>query len=193
MSKLAVKFDPISTLDDEFYSYTGGKDKEGECHGSGHLEYDDGSYLAGAWDHGVREGHFRLDCGHPDSPVLHLEGDYRGDELTGRARVQLRDETWLEGCYKESVLHGFCRRFDKNHELVWVGMFRNGNPFGNEDIFFSRLTFCSMQECVGIVNPAEAVLWVMLTAMVSTQDPTSPTYILIMSRPWLDSLTMERL
>ena len=56
------------------------KDKEGECHGSGHLEYDDGSYLAGAWDHGVREGHFRLDCGHPDSPVLHLEGDYRRDE-----------------------------------------------------------------------------------------------------------------
>ena len=50
-----------------------------------------------------------------------------------------------------------------------------------------------MQECVGIVNPAEAVLWVMLTAMVSTQDPTSPTSILIMSRPWLDSLTMERL
>ena len=61
MSKQATKFDPISALDDEFYSYTGGKDKEGECHGSGHLEYDDGSYLAGAWDHGVREGHFRLD------------------------------------------------------------------------------------------------------------------------------------
>ena len=36
VSKQAVKFDPISALDDEFYSYTGGKDKEGECHaGSG--------------------------------------------------------------------------------------------------------------------------------------------------------------
>ena len=31
-----------------FYSYTGGKDKVGECHGFGHMEYDDGSFLAGA-------------------------------------------------------------------------------------------------------------------------------------------------
>ena len=57
----------------------------------------------------MREGHFRLDTGRPACPVLHLEGDYRGDELRGRARLQLRDETWLEGWYKESVLHGFCR------------------------------------------------------------------------------------
>ena len=48
VSKQAVKFDPISALDDEFYSYTGGKDKEGECHGFGHMKYDDGNFLAGA-------------------------------------------------------------------------------------------------------------------------------------------------
>ena len=57
----------------------------------------------------MREGHFRLDTGHPACPVLHLEGDYRGDELRGRARLQLRDETWLEDWYKGSVLHGFCQ------------------------------------------------------------------------------------
>merc|ERR1719195_1303841 len=55
VSAVSAKFDPISSLDDEFYTYTGGKDADGECHGSGAMEYDDGSYLAGAWTHGVRQ------------------------------------------------------------------------------------------------------------------------------------------
>ena len=59
VSPSAEKFDPISSVDDEFYQYTGGKDKDGECHGNGFLEYDDGSYLSGSWVHGVRNGHFR--------------------------------------------------------------------------------------------------------------------------------------
>ena len=79
----------------------------------------------------------RFDTCHPKSPVLHLEGDYRNDELTGRARMQMKDETWQEGWYKESVLHGFCRKFDKNHQLSWVGMFRNGQPVGNFNTCFT--------------------------------------------------------
>ena len=194
VSKQAVKFDPISSLDDEFYTYTGGKDKEGECHGSGHLEYDDGSFLAGAWDHGVREGHFRLDTGHPACPVLHLEGDYRGDELGGRARLQLRDETWVEGWYKESVLHGFCRRFDKNHRLTWVGMYRNGHPFGNEEVCRKPSEMkMKFQECVGIFSLAEVVLLVMWTAAENTLGQTSPTSTLTMSQRLWDSLTTESL
>ena len=138
VSKFAEKFDPISALDDEFYEYTGGKDKEEECDGVGAMEFDDGSYLTGSWRHGRREGHFRLDTQHPRAGVIHLEGDYREDELFGRARVQLRDETWQEGWYKDSVLHGFCRKFDKNKQLSWVGMFRNGKPFGR--VQFSIVT-----------------------------------------------------
>lgn len=130
VSHATEKFDPIASVDDEFYEYTGGKDREGECHGSGYLEYDDGSYLAGSWIHGVREGHFRFTTTNPRSPVLSLEGDYVRDELTGRARLQLRDETWMEGWYKDSVLHGFCRKFDRRQQLMWVGMYRNGQPFG---------------------------------------------------------------
>ena len=92
--------------------------------------YDDGSYLSGSWLHGRREGHFRLETSHPRSSVYHLEGDYREDLLCGRARVQLKDESWQEGWYKESVLHGFCRKFDKNKNLTWIGMYRNGKAFG---------------------------------------------------------------
>ena len=77
VSKFAEKFDPISALDDEFFEYTGGKDKEEECDGLGVMEFDDGSYLTGSWHHGRREGHFRLDTQHPRAGVFHLEGDYR--------------------------------------------------------------------------------------------------------------------
>merc|ERR1719150_1815621 len=83
VSTVSTKFDPISSLDDEFYTYTGGKDADGECHGSGAMEYDDGSYLAGAWTHGVREGHFTLSTGQPSAGCVHLEADYRGDEVAG--------------------------------------------------------------------------------------------------------------
>ena len=55
----------------------GGKDKDQECHGSGYMEYDDGSHLSGSWKHGRREGHFRLDTSHPLSSVYHLQGDYK--------------------------------------------------------------------------------------------------------------------
>lgn len=130
VSKFAEKFDPISSLDDEFYEYTGGKDKDQECHGSGYMEYDDGSHLSGSWKHGRREGHFRLDTQHPLSSVYHLQGDYKDDELCGRARVQLKDESWQDGWYKDSVLHGFCRKFDKYKNLTWIGIYRNGKAFG---------------------------------------------------------------
>ena len=130
VSRGAAKFDPISSLDDEFYEYSGGTDSAGECHGRGCLEYDDGSYLSGSWIHGARDGHFRLVTCNPKVPVLSLEGDYSNDELAGRVRLQLRDESWVEGWFKDSVLHGFCRRFDPGHQLSWVGMYRNGEPFG---------------------------------------------------------------
>ena len=140
VSKFAEKFDPISALDDEFYEYTGGQDREGECDGVGVLEYDEGSYLTGCWQHGQREGHFRLETQHPRATVYHLEGDYRADELCGRARLQLRDETWQEGWFKDSVLHGFSRKFDKNKQLAWIGMFRNGKPFGKVSVNFYIMT-----------------------------------------------------
>ena len=52
------------------------------------------------------------------------------DALCGRARLQLKDETWLEGWFKDSRLHGFCRKFDKYKNLTWIGIYRNGKPFG---------------------------------------------------------------
>ena len=43
---------------------------------------------------------------------------------------KLSDGTWLDGFFKESVLHGFCRYFDTDKKLTFIGMHRNGEPFG---------------------------------------------------------------
>ena len=110
--------------------FSGGKDADCECNGTGVMEYDDGTYLAGTWSHGKREGHFKFDTSHPKSTINYLEGVYKDDELCGKARVQLRDESWIEGYFKDSVLHGFCRYFDKEKHLTFIGMHRNGKPFG---------------------------------------------------------------
>lgn len=130
VSKEAERFDPMSVVDDEFYTYKGGKDANQECNGNGVLEYDDGTYLSGTWVHGRREGLFKFDTSHTKSSINYLEGVYKNDELCGKARIQLRNESWIEGYFKDSVLHGFCRYFDKDKHLTFVGMHRNGKPFG---------------------------------------------------------------
>lgn len=130
VTKYAVPFDPMEVLDDDFYSYVGGKDSSGECHGTGVLEYDDGSYVSGTWSHGVRQGLFKVDTNKPGCEVVYLEGHYQDDRLEGLVKVQRMDGCWEEGWYKTGVLHGFCRTFSKTKELTFVAMHRNGRAFG---------------------------------------------------------------
>ena len=47
-----------------------------------------------------------------------------------QAVVKFEDDTWLEGFFKDGILHGFCRYFDSKGRLTFVGMHRNGKPFG---------------------------------------------------------------
>ena len=44
--------------------------------------------------------------------------------------VRFHDDTWLEGYFKDGVLHGFGRYYDAKNRLTFVGMHRNGKPFG---------------------------------------------------------------
>lgn len=44
--------------------------------------------------------------------------------------IRFHDNTWLEGYFKDGILHGFCRHFDLKDRLTFVGMHRNGKPFG---------------------------------------------------------------
>ena len=45
-------------------------------------------------------------------------------QLCGKAKVIYDDDTWLEGYFKEGVLHGFVRRFDGKGRLTFVGIYR---------------------------------------------------------------------
>ena len=122
--------DPMEVLDDYYYEYQGGKDADHEVHGTGVMEYEDGSYVAGCWEHGVRQGVFRIDTNKVESEVVFLEGKYREDKLEGRVQLQRRDGGWQEGWYKGGVPHGAVRFFDSDKQLTGVGMFRSGGIFG---------------------------------------------------------------
>ena len=63
-----------------------------------------------------REGRF-LQSAEPIKPLLQVV-------------VKFQDDTWLEGFFKDGILHGFCRYFDSKGRLTFVGMHRNGKPFG---------------------------------------------------------------
>ena len=55
--------------------------------------------------------------------------------------VKFQDDTWLEGFFKDGILHGFCRYFDSKGRLTFVGMHRNGKPFGT----CWKVSFCQLQ------------------------------------------------
>ncbi len=44
--------------------------------------------------------------------------------------LKVRNAFVALGYAKDSVLHGFCQNFDANKQLIFVGMMRNGVPFG---------------------------------------------------------------
>merc|ERR1711971_1542764 len=71
--------------------------------------------MEGTWEHGNRQGQCRIEKNH--NGVAFIDGNYE-------------DNTWLEGFFKDGILHGFCRYFDSKGRLTFVGMHRNGKPFG---------------------------------------------------------------
>ena len=44
--------------------------------------------------------------------------------------VEDNDDNWMEGYFKEGVLHGFARYFDVKGRLTFVAMHKNGRPHG---------------------------------------------------------------
>jgi len=125
----APTFEPYPDLKCETdYSYSGGRDKARLFHGKGAIEFDDGSYMSGYWEHGLRQGDFKIET--TRKGVCYIDGEYQDNKMNGKSVIRLMDDTWLEGFFKDGVLHGFCRRFDDKNRLTFIGMYRNGRPFG---------------------------------------------------------------
>jgi len=110
------------------FSYSGGRDRSRNFHGKGTMEFIDGSSMMGYWEHGLRQGNFKIECNRNN--VCYIEGEYSNNKLNGKGLVRFLDDTWLEGFFKDGVLHGFCRHFDVKNRLTFIGMYRNGRPFG---------------------------------------------------------------
>ena len=92
------------------------------------MEFGEGGYIMGRWNHGMRDGHCTVETFR--NSLSCITGEYRDDKLNGKAKIQFDDDSSLIGYFKDGVLHGFCRYFDKKGRLTFFGMHRNGKAFG---------------------------------------------------------------
>ena len=102
--------------------FKGGKDRNGKFKGRGQIEFENGDLITGMFDNSIRHGECRVETFRHGLRVI--IGTYIKDKLCGKAKVVYDDDTWLEGYFKEGVLHGFVRRFDGKGRLTFVGIYR---------------------------------------------------------------------
>ena len=122
-------YEPYPDMKKEKFSFKGGRDRERRFHGRGTVEFDDdGSYMTGMWQHDVRHGNFKIETSR--NGVCFIDSEYCDNKMNGKTTIKFLNETWLEGFTKDGVLHGFSRHFDGKNRLTYIGMYRNGKPFG---------------------------------------------------------------
>lgn len=122
-------YEPYPDMKIEKFVYEGEKDGGEMFHGSGSIVFDDdGSTMVGTWEHGVRDGPFKIVTNRNN--IQYIEGDYRNDKMNGKLMIMFNDKTWIQGFFKDGTLHGFCRHFDAKNILTFVGMHKNGKPMG---------------------------------------------------------------
>eukprot|EP00092_Neocalanus_flemingeri_P008080 GFUD01008718.1.p1 GENE.GFUD01008718.1~~GFUD01008718.1.p1 ORF type:complete len:555 (+),score=120.69 GFUD01008718.1:44-1708(+) len=121
--------EPYPDMTKENFTFKGGRDRERKFHGRGTVEFeDDGSTMSGMWEHGLRHGGFKIETSR--NGVCFIESEYRDNKMNGKTTIKFMDDSWLEGFSKDGVLHGFSRHFDVKNRLMFIGMYRNGRPFG---------------------------------------------------------------
>ena len=60
--------------------------------------------------------------------VLEIDGDFKSGKLHGRGKITFSNYTYLKGFFKNGILHGFARYFDKKGRLTFLGNHRHGVP-----------------------------------------------------------------
>merc|ERR1712107_635069 len=54
-------YEPYPDLDKEEIIYKGGRDRQRKFHGKGTVEFEeDGSFMSGVWEHGIKQGLFKI-------------------------------------------------------------------------------------------------------------------------------------
>jgi hypothetical protein len=120
--------EPYPVVETAKNKYKGGRDKNGKMFGKGVVEYENGDIIAGMFKEGKRNGEFRITAS--VNGISSIMGDYVDDRLEGKAKLIFHDYSWMEGYFKQGVLHGFGRYFDEKGRLKEIANHRNGLKFG---------------------------------------------------------------
>ena len=113
---------------DEFeFSWDGKEDaRSGRFTGQGIVRFDNGDEISGFFRGGVREGKCTV-----TTASMHLVGDFRNNLLQGFGKlIDTTSGDVFDGYFKDSCLHGLVRRTGEDQELIFIGRYRNGIPFG---------------------------------------------------------------
>merc|ERR1712038_994202 len=124
----AISMEPYPVIDNAKCKYKGGRDKDGKMFGKGVVEYENGDIIAGMFKEGKRNGEFRITAS--VNGISSIMGDYVDDKIEGKAKIIFQDYSWMEGYFKQGVLHGFGRYFDEKGRLKEIANHRNGLKYG---------------------------------------------------------------
>ena len=65
-----------------------------------------------------------------DQEVSEIEGSYQRGRLNGNGKIIFKSGRTIDGFFKDDILHGFARYFDRKGRLTFIGNHRNGRPVG---------------------------------------------------------------
>ena len=62
--------------------------------------------------------------------IENIKGEHKDEKLNGKAKIIFKQKHSFYGYFKNCILHGFARYFDKKGRLAFVGNHKNGLPDG---------------------------------------------------------------
>ena len=89
---------------------------------------ENGDRGEGSISSGLRPGLWQLSCYSGD--IESIKGEYKDGKLNGKAKILFKQKHSIDGYFKNGILHGFARYFDKKGRLTFVGNHKNGLPDG---------------------------------------------------------------
>ena len=104
------------------------KDKEGKFNGKGVFKFSDGGEIFGTWKNGLRVGKCTTSC--LAQKIKLLSGEYKSGKLVGKGKIVYENGESIEGHFRDGCLHGLVRKLGVNRNLLWVGRYLHGIPYG---------------------------------------------------------------
>ncbi|XP_040573515.1 uncharacterized protein [Lepeophtheirus salmonis] len=130
----APKIDPHPAFKNRSdYIYIGEKNVMAKPHGDGELTFHNGDRFKGEFLNGERHGYGALNVS-PDDKLFHtvssIEGTYVHDQLEGEAKIVHKNGDIRHAFCSKGSLHGICKLFDKDYNIIEMGWYLSGEKEG---------------------------------------------------------------